>query len=201
MTRWGTFRSRRFAAVTLAAVCLMLLTGCPVSSLNGLSESGDNDADMVLDSRLLGIWSVAGEKCTSMMTITAREKLYDLQFADCEKDNKKSYSEARLFKLDQHYFLDVTPRSDDVCDMCIGIHWISLVQFDKDSFSLAPIDFEWFNREVEKRRVKLATLPDEPSRVTASAKELKAFCRKYADNREAFKPDPEQVFRRQQSAN
>lgn len=197
MTFLGIVRSRRIAAVALAATCLVLLTGCPVNSLNGLSESGDNDPDMVLDSRLVGNWPMVGETCTSTLTITAHGKVYEWLFVDCEQDQKKTYYESRLFKLDQHYFLDVAPRSEEVCVMCIAMHWISLVTFDEKSFALAPMDDDWFSREVQKKRVKLTTLPDDPTVVTAPAKELKAFCRRYAENKDAFKPDPDWVFKRQ----
>jgi len=62
---------------------------------------------------------------------------------------------------------------------------------------LAPLDSDWFKAAVQKNTVSLATLPEDPGTITSSAKDLKAFCRKYADNREAFKLDPDAVLKRQ----
>jgi hypothetical protein len=185
----------RIVAIGFVFICLVLLSGCPVKSLNGLDE-GSNDPDMVFDARLLGVWPNVGKKCTSTETITAHEKVYSLQYLDCESNEKTSY-EAGLFKLDQHYFLDMTAASEEVCDLCVGIHLIYRVQFEKDSVSLAPLDYDWFKTAEQKKRVKLATLPDDPGTITAPPKDLKAFCRKYADNNEAFKPDPDEVLKRQ----
>jgi hypothetical protein len=141
------------------------------------------------------VWPDVGKKCTSTETITAHEKVYSLQYVDCESNKKTSY-EARLFKLDQHYFLDMTTASEEVCDLCVGIHLIYLVQFEKDSIALAPLDYDWFKAALQKKDVSLTTLPDDPGTITSSPKDLKAFCRKYADNEEAFKPDPDAVLKR-----
>jgi hypothetical protein len=185
----------RIVAISVVAVCLLLMSGCPEKFLNGLDEGG-NDPDVVFDARLLGVWSDAGQKCTSTETITAHEKVYSWQHLDCESNKKTSY-EARLFKLDQHYFLDMTAAAGEVCDLCVGIHLIYLVQFEKDSVALAPFDYDWFKAAVEEKRVNLTTLPDDTGTITSSSKDLKAFCRKYADNKEAFKSDPDSIFKRQ----
>jgi len=185
----------RVVAIGFVFACLLLMSGCPDKSLNGLDE-GSNDPDMVFDARLLGVWPEVGKKCTSTETITAHEKVYSLQYMDCGS-NKKTLYEARLFKLDQHYFLDVTAASEEVCDLCVGIHLIYLVQFEKDSVALAPLDYDWFKAAVQEKSVSLTTLPDDPGTITSPPKDLKAFCRKYADNKEAFKPDPDAVLNRQ----
>jgi len=185
----------RAVAIGFVLACLLLMSGCPEKSLNGLDE-GSNDPDMVFDARLLGVWPDVGKRCTSTETITAHEKVYSLQYVDCESNKKTSY-EARLFKLDQHYFLDMTAASEEVCDLCVSIHLIYLVQFEKDSVALAPLDYDWFKTAVQKESVSLTTLPDDPGTITSPPKDLKAFCRKYADNKEAFKPDPDAVLKRQ----
>lgn len=193
LTRSGFVR--RIAAIGFVFACLILMSGCPVMSLNGLDE-GSNDPEMVSDPRLVGTWTDMGQKCASIVTITVHEKIYTFQSVDCESNKKISY-EARLFKLDQHYFLDLTAPSDEVCDLCVGLHLIYLAQFDKDSFALAPLDSDWFKAGAQKKNVDLATLPDHPDMITAPAKDLKALCRKYADNKEVFKPDPNAVLKRQ----
>ncbi len=148
---------------------------------------------MVFDARLVGTWPAVDEKCTSGLTITAHEKVYTLQFVDCESGKKTTY-EAHLFKLDQHYFLDMTAPSDEVCDLCIGVHLIYLVQFKKDSIALDPLDYDWLKEAVRNKSVNLTTLTDDPGTITSPAKDLKAFCRKYADNKDAFKPDQDWVL-------
>ena len=185
----------RIAVVAFVLACLVILTGCPVAFLSGLYE-GSNDPDVVYDARLEGTWPDVHEKCTSTVTITEHEKLYSWQVVDCESNKKTAY-EARLFKLDQHYFLDMTASSEEVCDLCVALHLIYLVKFENNSVALAPLDYDWFKAARQKKHVKLTTMPDDPSTVTASPKELKAFCRKYADNQEAFKPDPDSVLKRQ----
>jgi hypothetical protein len=184
----------RIVVIGFLFACLVLMSGCEEKSLYGLDEGLSNDPDMVFDARLVGTWPDVSENCTSTVTITAHEKVYSLRAEGCE--NKTTSYEARLFKLDEHYFLDVTAPSADVCELCLSIHLISLVQFEKDSFQLAPLDYDWFSKAVQKKRVKLTTLPDDPGTITSQPKELKAFCRKYADNKEAFKLDPASVFKR-----
>jgi len=191
--RSGVFS--RIIAIGVLLAGFVLMSGCPEQSLNGLDERS-NDPDMVYDARLVGTWPVASEKCTSPLTITAHEKVYSFLSVDCEK--KKTSYEGRLFKLDEHYFLDMTAPSEEVCDLCIGIHVVYLVRFEKDSVALAPLDSDWFKAAVQKKSVDLMTLPDDPGTITSSAKDLKAFCRKYADNKEAFKLDPDAVLKRQQ---
>ncbi len=187
----------RIVTIGCVFACLVVMSACPAQSLKGLDE-GSNDPDMVYDARLLGAWPAVRESCTSTLTITAHDKGYLLQFLDCV-DNKKTSYEAQLFKLDQHYFLDLTTPSAEVCELCIAIHLIYLVQFEKDSFALAPLDFDWLKQAVQKKTINLATLPDDTSMIISPAKVLKAFCRKYADNKEAFKPDPNSVFKRQKN--
>jgi len=114
----------------------------------------------------------------------------------CESAGEKSRYQARLVKLDTHLFLDVSPVPDDVCDECLAKHTIYQAKIDKDSFSLIPIDSEWLKDALEQKRVALATLPDDSDMLTASTKDLKTFCRKYADDPAAFKPVPVLAFRR-----
>lgn len=131
------------------------------------------------------------------LTITAQEKIYAWEMISVGKGcDPKTYYEARLFRLDNHQFLDLTARPDDVCSACVAVHWILLVQLDRDSFTLAAIDSDWLKKGLEQKTGMLATVPDDTDMLTASAKDLKAFCRKYADDKEAFKPIPDFTFKR-----
>ncbi|HTS38217.1 MAG TPA: hypothetical protein VMH04_21265 [Candidatus Solibacter sp.] len=187
----------------MALATLLALSGCWVTSLNGLDEGGSfaSDADRVFEPALLGSWILSGEDCEGAVQITAKNGVYQWQMSGegtgCDdKPGKYDYYESRLFKLDNHYFLDQTARDSDVCEMCIAIHWIFLLQLEKDSFTLIPIDDEWLKAAVEQKSTSLPTMADNTDMITASPKELKAFCRKYADDREVFKPTPDLTFRR-----
>jgi hypothetical protein len=179
---------RLFGAIFVLAG-LITLPACWVTSINGLSEAGDKDQSF--DAGLLGSWGTTSDNCAVTLTITAKDKGYEWQMTGvgegCDKDKPKVHYEAQLFRLDNHQFLDLTARREDVCDICMAVHWIFLLQLDKESFSLAAIDSDWLKKGVEGKTVTLATLPDDTDTLIASAKDLKAFCRKYADDKEAFK--------------
>ena len=191
----------RIVAVVLALAGLLVLPGCWVQSIHGLSESGwfNSDKDQVSDPVLLGTWAITLDKCAITLSVTAEDKGYSWQTTGvgegCDKDSA-DYYEAQLFKLDDHQFLDLTARPADVCGTCRAIHWIFLIQIEKDSFTLTPIDSDWLKNAEEEKTVTLATLQGDTDTITASPKELKTFCRKYADDKEAFKPIPGFTFKR-----
>lgn len=188
----------------LTLVALLLLSGCWVSSINPLYEETTIDHlhvvpdDVVFDQSLIGIWIAADNKCTTMLTIASKGTVYDLQSTDqgegCSEN--KSHRQARLVKLDTHYFLDVSPMEDDVCDMCAAKHDILLVKFDSARLSLIPIDSDWLKKSLEAKAVTLSTVAGDTDTITASSQELKAFCRQFADDKEAFKPNSAFGFKR-----
>jgi hypothetical protein len=91
-------------------------------------------------------------------------------------------------KLDNYYFLDVSPMDDDVCDMCLAKHSILLAKSDKATLSLAAIDSDWLKQSLAAKRVILATVAGDTDTLTASSADLKAFCRKFAGDKAAFRP-------------
>ena len=82
-----------------------------------------------------------------------------------------------LVKLDSHYFLDLSPVDADVCALCLARHEIYLAKFDKTTFSITPIDSDWLKKSLEAKTVTLATVAGDLDTITASSKDLKAFCR------------------------
>jgi hypothetical protein len=98
-------------------------------------------------------------------------------------------------KLDSYYFLDLSPVNKDVCDMCLAKHEIFLAKFDKGSLSLTPIDSDWLKKSIAQKTVSLATVADDTDTITASAKDLKAFCRKFAEHKATFKPDSTETLK------
>jgi hypothetical protein len=195
----------RAAFLVLALVALMPLSGCWVESINGLNEGelfGASDHNRIFDPALVGTWVIPADKCTETITITAENEEYTWREAgqgeDCIENNgnRELYYHSALYKLDNHLFLDVTARPEDVCNVCRAMHWIFLVQLDKNSFSMTPIDSDWLKKSVEAKTVSLGTLSNDTDTITATPNELKAFCRKYADDNEAFKPTPDSVMKR-----
>lgn len=187
-------------AATLGA--LLALPACWVSSINPLYDQGGvgnprTDPDVVFDQSLIGSWATTDGKCTTLLTIAGKDRVYDLQSVDqgegCED---KSHRQAQLVKLDDHYFLDVSPMDDAVCDMCVAKHDILLVRFDKTTFSFTPIDSDWLKKSIESKAVKLSTVAGDTDTITASSADLKAFCRKFAENHEVFKPESTFSFKR-----
>jgi hypothetical protein len=181
--------------IGLALIALLVLPGCWVSSISPLYEESSidhlvpEDHDVAFDQTLMGSWSVTDDKCTTLLTIASKNKVYDLQSTEqgegCSGD--KSHRQATLVKLDAYYFLDVSPIAEDVCDMCLAKHDIFLVKFDKTTLSLTPIDSDWLKKSIDAKTVTLATLAGDTDTITASSTELKAFCRKFAENTEVFR--------------
>lgn len=193
----------RMAGVLLVFAGLLVLPACWVKSINGLREGGvfGSDKDQTFDAGLLGTWETTVDKCSTALAITADGKGYHWKTTssgeECEQDQgDTAYYDAELFKLGDHEFLDLTARPEDVCEMCVAVHWIFLAEIDKDSFSLTPIDSDWLKKAEERKVVTLATLRDDTDTVTASAAELKVFCRKYSDDKAVFKPPPNIGFKR-----
>lgn len=196
-------RAPKIATILFALVGLLVLPGCWVRSISGLYDAGlfESDKDQIFDPGLLGTWGISLDKCSTTVTISAEGKEYRWLTSSvgegCDKDGQdKSYSDAILFKLDEHQFLDLTARPEDVCEMCMRVHWILLIRQEKDAFTLTPIDSDWLKDAEQRKTVTLATLPNDTDTVTASPKELKRFCRKYADNTAVFKPDSNFTFKR-----
>jgi hypothetical protein len=194
---------RRYLAIVLALAGLLLLPGCWVTSINPLYEEGlaSKDPDVVFDASLIGSWIAIGDKCAAPLTITATKDGYDLQSTRTSedegcKDDKPWHYQGRLVKLDSHYFLDVAPMADAVCDMCFAKHNIFLAKLDKTTLSITPIDSDWLKKSIAAKTVTLATLGDDIDTITASSKELKAFCRRFAANKMVFKPESTTTFQR-----
>jgi hypothetical protein len=208
MSLSALIRSRlilRIAGIVLGLAGLLALPGCWVTSINPLYEEASadrpyEDPDLVFDQSLIGSWTRVSDDCTAPLTITSKNEIYDLQSTGkgegCTDSDKPSHYQARLVKLDTHYFLDFSPMEDDVCDLCLAKHDIFLVKLDKATFSLTPIDSDWLKKSIAAKTVTLATLADDTDTITASSKDLKAFCRKYAENKEVFQPESTSTLKR-----
>lgn len=197
--------SVRIAAILLSLVSLLALPGCWVQSINGLSEAElfGTDKDQTYDPGLLGTWAATGNDCTTTLSVTADDKQYHWKVTSegkgCGREkNEPDYYEGQLFKLDDHKFLDLTARSQDVCAACLAVHWIFKIEAENNSLNLFAIDSDWLEKAKKEKSLTLATAHGGPDTLTASPKDLKEFCRRYADDEEVFKPDPDSTFERKQ---
>jgi hypothetical protein len=196
---------RRIIALLFCLACLLMLSGCWVYSVNPLYEEGKlfgpRDPDIAFDSGLIGTWKVSNEGClTTLLILSTEEPQYQLRAKgegkQCNDDGKELQFEARLVKLDNHNFLDVSARVEDICSSCLDAHQIFLVTWSKSKLDLVPIDSEWLKSVVEGKKINMATVSGNTDILTGSSRDLKEFCRKYAENKAVFKPDPSLSFTR-----
>jgi hypothetical protein len=200
--RYGS--AAKIPGILLALAGLLVLPGCWVSSINGLSEAlFGTDKDQTYDPALLGKWTASSDDCVTTLNVTAEGKDYHWKVttegAGCVTEKSRpEYYVGQLFKLGDHKFLDLTARPQDVCEACLAVHWILKVEANSDSFSLIAIDSDWLENAEKLRMVTLSTLPGGHDTLTASPEKLKQFCRTYADDQDVFKPDSADTFERKQ---
>jgi hypothetical protein len=199
LTVW---RSRKLVPlqIGLLSAFLLVLPACWVTSIHSLYEEGKDD-DVVADQNLVGTWSVTDqEKCTTTLTVTADGVTYNLRYvassAACSNREQTFTFQGRLVKLDAYHFLDISPPDKNVCDWCIAKHQIFLVRIGADTLAVTPIDSDWLKAALAAKTVTLSTLPDDTDTLTASSRELKEFCKKFAADKTVFKPESTAIFRR-----
>lgn len=188
---------RRILGAVLVLALSLGLSGCWVTSLNPLyeentSEISQKDPDIVFEPSLIGSWVDTSDRCVTLTIASEDNEVYELRSRSTgEKGCNESPSnlQARLVKLDNHYFMDLSPMEDDVCPMCLPQHQIFLAQFDKAKLSLTPIDGDWLKKALATKTVTFATVAGHPETITSSSKDLKAFCRRYAEDKEVFRTD------------
>ncbi len=90
---------------------LLVLPGCEVMSIHPLYEENvsPKDPDIVLDKDLAGSWSLTDGKCTTTLTVTAKEEIYDFRSVTgrakgCSDAGEEARMQARLVKLDSYLF-------------------------------------------------------------------------------------------------
>jgi len=189
------FPLKCFLAILVVGPLLLVLTGCWVYSVEPLYEANAShpDPNLTFDQRLLGSWTQTGEGCTRILTMSGDRKSYEMVMApaaDCKSEDKTTHYEGHLLKLGTSLVIDVTPESDDVCDLCLPLHSFLLVMLENDSLTFVPMDHDWLAQAMKDKKVDLADLarhgPYDPVVLTSSSKQLREFVSKYADDKSAF---------------
>jgi hypothetical protein len=203
---------KKIAEIILALAGVLLLPACWVYSLNPLYDSiVTRDPDLVFDQTLIGIWTHIDGSCQWTLTVGTSPNAYQMTLAPgegCSSDETTKSYDAHLVRLDTHRFLDVAARSDQVCDLCLPLHSIFLLQQESDSLALIPLDITWMTQALNSKRVVLPQLPRQhstrPAKVltasdavylTASSADLKKFVSKYANDKAAFRADSDAVVK------
>ena len=118
----------------------------------------------------------------------------------CKNDEKAARYDAHLVKIDAHYFLDVSPKSDDVCELCLATHTFMLFSLENKNLSLTALNRNWLEEAIKNKKLVIAHVGGEHEydaiTFTAPSSELKDLLRKCADDKTAFKTDDSLLFRR-----
>ena len=195
----------------LALAGLFVLPGCWVYSVEPLYEEnlGHPDPDLTFDQTLVGSWlnMDTDNDCLWTLVVAAEQQVYELTMvpaSNCKGEEKTTRYEGHLLKLDKHLLLDVAPNSADVCDLCLRRHTFFLISQENHTLALIPVNDDWLNAAIAQKKVTLAHLVDDRGMrevtndvtLTASSRDLKAFVRRYANDKVAFKPDSALVFKK-----
>jgi hypothetical protein len=180
----GSRRAPRITGLVLIVAGLLVLSGCWLYSVEPLYEEHltHPDPDLSFDSNLVGSCGEIDDNCLWILTITADQQVYELTMApapECKSKEKATKYEGHLVKLANRRVLDVTPKSDDVCDLCLPLHSFLLVSQENDGLAFVPVQRDWMFRALTEKRVVLAHLQSGNSYdivvLTASSKDLKEF--------------------------
>jgi hypothetical protein len=188
-----------------AALALLSLTGCIVTSVNPLYTQ----KDLVFDPALIGAWS-EGEGKGTWVFEKAGEKKYKLLHTD-EKGRTGEF-EAHLLKLGKYQFLDLHLRDpgekeewqiNELAAVAIIMrpgHLFLKVSQVEPVLQVSPLSEDWLNKLLEKdskaiQHEKIQFGSDARNVLTASTKELQKFVLKYAESTDAFGDTPGELKR------
>jgi hypothetical protein len=185
---------------------LLILPGCWVFSVNPLYDESirPTDPDLRFDKKLVGTWDHLDDGCHWILTVAGNEKAYHLTMAPgvgCGKTEKTTKYEGHLVRIDQYYFLDVSPNPDDVCELCLEVHSFMLFTMQDSKLSLTPFNQAWLAFAIKDKKVDVPHLGGggeyNAITLTANSTELKDLLRRHADDKDAFKADDNLLFTRQ----
>jgi hypothetical protein len=192
--RTDQMKTRSFLTLFVAA---LLLTAC-IPSVNPFYTA----KDLVFDDRLVGEWQGTGKDDQDLWKF---EKAEDASYrlAVTEKEGKKGQFSAHLFKLKEHYFLDIIPtdlnfatnQADLVAFSVFPGHLLVSVPQLEPELKLAFFDFDWLQKQLTNNPSILAHRREDDSfLLTASTRDLQKFVLKHLGPGELFK-DPGTMVR------
>jgi len=184
--------------IALAATAL-LLSAC-IPSVHPFYT----DKDVIFDARLLGEWQPKedSEAPEIWKFEQGEDKSYKLTVT--EKKDKHGQFAARLFKLKNQYFLDITPnecglapdQADLVAASIFPGHLIVRVPQIGPELQLAFCDYEWLEKFLKANPKALAhRKQDDAILLTATTRELQRFVLKHSAEGELF-PKPREMVRK-----
>jgi hypothetical protein len=171
---------------TMMVIASMAFSAACVPSINSFCT----DADAYVDRNLLGTWS--DDEGREIWTFVYRdEKSYLMTYTD--SNGKTGAFVARLFKMAEYTFLDITPlrttskQNDFYTDHLFSLHTVYQISFNGKSGNLAFLDPAWLKHAVERDPTTIGhTTVDDEIVLTDSTEKLKAFLLANADRPEAF---------------
>jgi hypothetical protein len=160
--------------------------------------------DLAFDTRLLGEWQEKDkpQEPEIWKFEKADDKSYKLEVT--EKGGKQGQFSAHLFKLKEHYFLDLTPtdcsyatnQADLVAASMFAGHLLAHVTQIEPELRIAFTDFDWLQKQLTNNPSVLPHRREGDSfLLTASTKELQKFVLKHLGEGELFGKPGEMVRR------
>ena len=182
-------RSPTVIPMGVSLLAIMLLTSCVVTSLYPFYTS----KDLVFDQSLLGEWvdaATTNQPADFFRVERQGEKGYVMTAFTASETNT---SEANLFRLKQHLFLDVFPtnRSLDY----VPVHQLTKLTRLEPEIEGVNLNYDWLAKLLEKRpgAIRHLVLPDKPGDdqggrvvLTAGTAELQRFILKHVNNTNAW---------------
>jgi hypothetical protein len=191
--------------LTTVAVLVMLVTACVPSFHPFYFEK-----DLITDGRLVGEWRPSRDGDTGEIWKFEQDGDKALTLTVTEEGGKKGVFTARLFKIKQERFLDLTPKQCDFDQRQIDLVGASMIpghllvrvsQFEP-GLKLAFFNVDWLGKHLEKSPRALAHRREgETMLLTASTAELQKFVMKHLGEGELFDEPAELVRNPKPAAN
>jgi hypothetical protein len=157
------------------------------------------DKDIAFNPHLVGAWQDKDKADNPDVWKFERTTNQAYQLTITDKEGKQGKFDARLFRLEQEYFLDLIPvecnyatnQADLVAFSMFPGHLLVRVPQIEPELKLALFDFDWLQKHLEKNPKALAHhREDDRLLLTAGTRDLQRFVRQHLGEGELFgKPD------------
>jgi hypothetical protein len=167
----------RFTLVLLILIlaCIVPMTGCLTLAVYPLYTA----ADLVADLPIEGTWTDAEAK--EVWEIRKNGDAYSIV---CTTDSKSEPVEARLLRLGEQRFLDLTAK--DTPSLAVAGHFFARVRMSKEELEVQLMDSGWLEGKARETGLASLDLPDKELLLTAPTAELRKFVLRYAGDPGAF---------------